>query len=244
MKRKRFFVVLILLFLSLTDASANRNGKNLGIDLVGGLPQLFGLELRYIGIEKFTFGASFGSAPLNGVLNSKINLQARAIQNSSPDPLTLLPAATYSLTGLTLFARYFPWIEGWFTQVGFSNWSFKGAVVGHLRNETTGGVANSAVTGSIDITQRIISFTVGRQWFISDFFFEFGFGAGYLIPLKYSISTGGAASTFQDVAPSNNQDDLEQAQNDLRNQADTELQKVRDQLKVIPLLFVSVGWTF
>lgn len=219
-------------------------GKTFGLSAVAGVPQFIGLELSYLNFSSFIFGMSFGSAPINGILNSRISLTPVPVQFSLPDTYNLYPTASYSMYSASVFVKFFPWKGGFFFDFTLSNVSFNTSVQGNLKDETTGGVFNSALSGSASLSQFILGLSAGYQVSIkSSVFLEFAVGAGYLLSPAYSISLGGTAAAAVGVVP-NGEQAFSSAKSQVQAMYDSAINTYRSALSVIPMSYLNLGITF
>ena len=187
---------------------------------------------------------SFGSAPINGLLNSHIKLTPVPVQFSLPDTYNLYPNASYSMYSASAFMKVFPWKGGVFFDLTLSNVTFNTNIQGNLKNETSGGTFNSAVSGTAYLNQFILGVTAGYHVSIAgSAFLEIAAGAGALLPPSYSITLGGTAASAVGVVP-NGEQAFSNAKSQVQATYDSAISTYRANLKFIPMSYLNLGITF
>ena len=234
---------LVLLPSTAFASDSGRVSKTLGVNLVGGAPELVGLQISYVGLNKLTFGAGFGTLPVSSFINKLAPLSSISMQMASGGPYNIYPSAQYSLNSLSLFARWFP-IGSFFTSLGYSHLLGGGNLTGNLTNESTGGTTYGALTGNATFNQPIVTLALGYEFFHSSgFFLNVGAGLGYLLRLNYSVTIGG---TIADLAPLDPTaaSSFEEAKANLKTQVDDAITKLEGTTRIIPSVFIGMGWAF
>jgi hypothetical protein len=225
-------------------ASERFPNKTFGLDAVAGFPQFAGLEVSYLGWTSWVPGLSFGSAPINGLLNSKINVDPVLIQPSAGSNFLLSPSAEYSLYSFSFSLKYFFEKSGFFLNFIYSNINFGAKIRGDLTNVDTGGVSRSAVTGNATLNQSILGLGAGYQVIIyQSLFAEFALGAGYLFPPHYSVSMGGTAVNVAALIP-NGEQSLEDAKKQVQTAFDSAVGSYQASVKILPFAFINLGFAF
>jgi hypothetical protein len=220
-------------------------GKTFGVDIVGGFPQLVGLELSYLGWTYINPTLSFGSGPINGLLGSLIPLSPMPVNLAVPDTYNLYPSANFGLSSFSFYLKcFFAEKSGFFVDLMLARASFSASVSGNLRNETTQNTLGGAVSGSASLSQLMVGLAVGYQINIaSTFFIEGAVGGGYLLAPTYGISFGGSAASFLAIAP-NGEQMLENAKAELQSSFDSAISTYISSVRYLPFAFLNVGFTF
>jgi hypothetical protein len=220
-------------------------GKTFGVDIVGGFPQLVGLELSYLGWTYINPTLSFGSAPINGLLSSFIPLSPMAVNLAVPDTYNLYPSSNFGLSSFSFYLKcFFSEKSGFFVDLIVARAAFSATVSGDLRNETTKNTLGGAISGSASLNQMMVGLAVGYQITIaSTFFIEGALGGGYLLAPNYSTSFGGSAANFLAIAP-NGEQMLNDAKAQLQSSFDSAVSTYISSVKYLPFAFLNVGFTF
>lgn len=234
-----------LLILSLpAGRSAAGQESRLALGAVGGLPQMIGGEIRYLGVRGFSFGLGFGSLPINGIMNSAVTLDPQQVDLVAGKVHMLTPEAKYSMFSTTLSARYYPWEGGLFAQLGFASWVFKTQFSGTLQNVTDDTDPVEAISGSASINQTMASLSVGYQIGSgSGFFADFGLGGSFHFRPGRSISIGGLATNAGLVGASE-EEALEAEVDDVEAQFNEAVDEFAAKVNFSPVLYFGVGWAF
>lgn len=244
----RVIVLIILTFLpsgALASGKEALAGKNFAVEAVAGVPQMFGLQLSFVGLPRLRAGFSFGSAPVDALLRSSIRMERQPLNlTGSTDVYYLLPSASYTLTSTTGFIRWIPWGEGWFAQINYASWAFRGNLSGALQNETQGTTVAGVGSGSINLIQPMLGLTLGYELALdSGLFFSFGLGVEYLLRTQATVSLGGSATAYLPLLPDADQA-FSDAQTNAQAQVDQAVRTLQQTVSVIPGLFFTVGYAF
>lgn len=215
------------------------------MELVGGLPHLVSLELAYWGLGPVVAGIGFGSLPVNAVLKKNIPMDSRAISGG----YTLLPDANYSFISISAFLRYFPFNEnkgsGTFFELNVARWKFNASVAGDLREDSSGNVVGNALNGAIDLSQPMASLFIGyRSMLTQNLFLNTAMGATYLFPTTHSTVVSGTLTSVLPLATQPQIDSFEQAKADINTQVDDGINDMEATTKIIPAVWLSIGWVF
>jgi hypothetical protein len=162
---------VLLLGLSTASASENaRDNRKVSLGLIAGMPDMIGVQVKAEGVPNFEFGGSIGSFSMDPILRSRVPLSGVPVNLGLPDSYEIVPTASFNLFDVSIFARYFPWSTGFFTQIGFDWWHFGTNFTGDLKDINTGISTSGVVTGTLDLKQPMLSPSVGYQFFLSDRF--------------------------------------------------------------------------
>ncbi len=242
--RVAFVILGFLLGPSSAAESAHFSGKSFGLSLTGGFPDFIGLDLAYLGWSPFVLGISFGSAPIQTILSSKIPLDPIPVDFSLPDQYSLIPNANFNLYSVSAYLKYFFSKSGFYIELLTANLTFGANVGGDLKNETSEVTSYSVVNGSARLNQVIIGMMGGfHAMVLSNLFIEGALGAGYLIFPVYSISIGGTISNVIGIVP-NGEQTFNDAKLQIQTSFDSAMTAYRSSIKVLPLAFVNIGITF
>jgi hypothetical protein len=170
-------LLTLLLFLAFVPARAaeaaglgsygDKSRHPAGVAFTAGVPQLLALDVRVTALSHFEFGAGYGAFPVNALANSIYQFQPTAVDLGTSDRYNLYPTGSYGLSGIFAFARFFPSSDGgFFVHLGIHSVNFSANINGSLKNETTGGVTNGALSGSIGINQPLVMVGPGWQFLI------------------------------------------------------------------------------
>lgn len=214
--------------------------KTLALDVIAGTPQFLGLEISYLGWSTIVPGFGFGSAPINGLLNSMIRLSSVPVSFSLPDTYNLYPTATYGLYSYSGFIKIFPGKSGFFSDILLNYATFTANVSANLKNETTGGTSSNAVTGTANLNQLTLGLTVGYQFRVSNFFFSLAGGGGWLFTPAYAVSLGGTAASVIGVIP-NGEQAFSSAKSQIQTSFDSAVASYRATIKFMPIFYINVG---
>ncbi len=221
-----------------------RPNRTAGVNFVGGLPELLGVQFTYQGFRSVVFGMGFGALPINALVNRAVKLSSMPLTMTSGGPYEIVPSASYSLSQYSFFAKVFPWNGNFFVQTGYASLNASGSLVGDLRNESTGGSTAGAMTGTVRFTQPVVQFAVGWDFlFSSGIFFNAGVGASYLMVPSSTVAVGGAITNFIPLDPAAEQS-FEEAKASIRSQVETGVQSIRGVTRFFPSVFIGVGWAF
>lgn len=225
-------------------AKADTTGKLIGVGAVGGVPQLLGAELSFLGWGWIQPGITFGSVPVNSLLNSAIPLSPIPINISIPGLFNLYPSASYSLFGYGGFAKLRLTSWGLIANLLVSKVTFTGSATASLKNELTSGVVSGVVSGSFALEQWMVGPTFGIQASLGNALsFELALGGGYLLPPSYSLSLGGSAPAALSVLPGGTTA-FDDAKSSLRDTFDSAVRSYRALTSFVPFAYVSLGYSF
>ena len=225
-------------------AQDSLSGKTFGMGVTGGFPQFIGLDLSYIGWPSLVPGISFGSAPIQQLLSSKIPLNPIPISFSLPDTYNLIPSADFSLYSVSAYVKYFFPNSGFYLELLIASLSASANVGGDLKNETTQLLSYSVISGSAKLNQSILGVATGfRVLIFSKLFMEGALGGGYLLPPTYSISIGGTISNIVGIIP-NGEQDFNNAKAQVQSSFDTAMATYRASVKILPFAFINIGFIF
>ncbi len=209
-----------------------------------GLPNLLAFDLRYVGFEEVEFGLSFGSLPLDSILEGKIPLDPQDVDLQQPDPYRVYPAASFALTGYTPYLRYYPWKSKFFFQLGYSIWRFRANLRGDLRNETSRVTSYGVVSGTLSIEQPVITPGIGWRWkILNSFQLDVGLGVSVLQKTQAAVNIGGSLNNILTVLPAA-QVEFDNAVTEIQNQLDSGVGSFRDSIPVLPSVFLGLGFAF
>jgi len=238
------FAFMIMDGVSQAKAEDRYPEKSFGVDVAGGFPQFIGLEFTYLKWSNIVPGIGFGSAPINGILNSAVHLPTVPVNFSLPDTYNLYPNANYSLYSTLIFVKYFFSNSGFFLDALLSSFTFNANIQGNLKDENTGITTSGAINGSATLTQLMVGLTVGYQFLIqSSFFIEFAAGGGYLLPPIYSTSISGTAASIVGVIP-NGEQDFNNAKSQVQSAFNSAVNSYSSLTKFVPFAFIDLGFTF
>lgn len=251
MRRVNFLAcaaTVAILLVATQEATASfgsrRDSHTLGLSMSAGLPQLVSGELRISSVPHFDFAAGAGGLPINSFLNSVYAFTPVPIDLQAGETFNLYPSATYSLSSLYAFARWYPGGDGFFFQFSASSVVFTGRLSGSLRNETLGTSTANALSGTITVSQPSVVLGPGYQFLIGDHFhLDLGAGLGMLLPATSSTSLGGSISSFValNAAASAN---YESAKTNLANSVNAAMASYQAAVKFYPSLFLTLGYLF
>ena len=238
---RKFLGIGSLLFFCL-NAVASEQSMSVGGSV--GLPNLLAFDLRYVGFEEVEFGLSFGSLPLDSLLEGKIPLDAQDVDLQQPDPYKVYPSAGFALTGYTPYLRYYPWKSKFFFQLGYSIWRFRANLRGDLRNETSGVTSYGVVSGTLSIDQPVVTPGIGWRWkILNSFQLDVGVGVSVLQETQAAVNIGGSLNNILTVLPAA-QVEFDNAVTEIQNQLDSGVGSFRNSIPVLPSVFLGLGFAF
>lgn len=239
-------ILVMFLLLGSARAFANENlpDKVFGVDMTAGFPQLLGLEVSYLAWSSFVPSLSFGSLPVNNLLNSYLKLKPVPVNFSLPDTYYLDPKASFSLSSFTFQLKYFLPKSGFFGDFILSSINFGANVNADLRNQTSGATFSNLATGSASLTQWILGAAFGYQVVIgSRFYIEAALGLGYLPSPSYSLSISGTAANAVGLIP-NGQQAFDDAKAQVKSSFDSAVATYHSSIKFLPFTFLNMGFAF
>jgi hypothetical protein len=216
-----------------------------GIALTAGVPQLLALDARVTALAHFEFGIGYGAFPINSLANSIYQYQPTPVDLGTSDRFNLYPSGTYALSGVFAFARFFPSNNGGFF-VHESNHSvnFSADISGSIKNETTGGVTNGALTGGVDINQPLLMVGPGWQFLIGDHFnLDISLAALIFLPATSNTQIGGSLAGFA-ALNSGAQTSYDQARTSITQSVNEAMAKYQESVKILPTAYLSIGYLF
>jgi hypothetical protein len=226
----------------------SESSKILGIEVAAGAPQVLSVQLVYWGLGTVAVGIGFGSAPVNSLIQPSVPTTTIALSLGLPDSYSLIPSSSFSLTTTSAFLRYKPTGatgSGFISELNFARWGFGAAVNGTLLNQTTGDRTSGVATGSLDLSQPVLSAMVGYQVALADSLTVlFSGGVGYLFPTAYTTTISGSITTALPLAGAAAQADFESAKSNLNQQIRTGIDTVRSRVRWIPALSITLGYVF
>ncbi|MEK7691284.1 MAG: hypothetical protein AAB425_09705 [Bdellovibrionota bacterium] len=228
-----------------TNPAWAKPDRNIGFAAVAGVPRLLGVDLSYVGAADWiSFGASFGSLPVDRLINSKVPLPALDMGTLGTEAFELVPQATYRFFGTTGYLRLFPGWGGFFTELAFSYWTFSGTVSLNLHNKTQDTSVAGVASGTLKIYMPALAPAFGYEFKIGPgFFVDVGLGVMILLKPSYSISMGGRAADFLPIV-SEAESAYEDAKSTLDQEISSALSELQATLPVLPGLFLTVGYAF
>lgn len=224
-------------------ASVQASDRLIGIGAVGGLPQLLGVDLRYLGSSVLEFGVGFGSVPLNKWVKPYVTLENIPLDLGLDDEYQLEPDASYRLTGFTPFVRLYPFGGAFYVQASYSVWKFSTSITGSLRNLDTDELTAGVVTGNLTIRQTVTTPAIGWRTWISSLYLDFGLGLGILRQTEPSVSIGGSLSSIAS-ASEEGREAFEQAQEDISQAVQDGVNTFREKVSFVPALYLGLGLAF
>ena len=247
MKSTSLYIIIVLLVNMVLHSEANAavsKEKTIGINGIAGFPQMLGLEFRYLGLNPIHFGVSFGSLPINSILNSQITLEPIPLDLSLGDTYYMYPFTSYQALSTSVFTRYCFGEGGFFFQLMYTSWSFSASVSGSLQNETLGTSFGGAISGSASLNQAMVTPSFGYQFYIfDDLFMEFALGASILTKPTRSISLGGTAIAALMLLPGG-EEEFEKAKTQIETQYNDAIDTLDRTLKILPAISIGLGWSF
>jgi len=226
-------------------AGRGRGGKDAQVAVVGGLPNLLGLQMGFIGLKKWTFGAEFGMYPgVDSYINDHYKLNPIPIGVISKNPYYLVPTAEYNLMNMGGFIRFFPFSQVLFLHAGFGALRLGGNISADFRDELTGFTMNDVVSADLTVWVPHTSLLIGLEaQFGFGLFLNVAIGGMYLIQAKHTLDIGGLAG-MAIMADPDSDDGLTGAKKDLDKKITKELENFYNQYKISPAAFFSIGFAF
>lgn len=227
-----------------TYAQAEKKERIAGVDVVFGLPQMLGVGVAYMGNPNFEAGLSFGSIPVNRLLNNSAQLAKQPLNLGTPDSYSLIPSASFSTTSLSPFVRYFPFAGDLYLQAMYSLVRVGASVNGDLSNDTQGTITPGVVNGTLNLSQSMVTASVGYRPFITDVLFaHFNLGVTIVAASGYELGVGGTLSDLVNATPQGKQE-FENAKADLKDKVDSALRQYREKVKFLPSFTIALGFAF
>ncbi len=247
MKFISVILAIVFVFGTVSPVFADDDPKNdhvFGIGATVGFPQLISGEIVVTALPNFEFGGGFGSFPINGIAQSLYAFSPVPIDLQTGNTFQLNPSATYSISGLYGFARWFPWETGFFLQFGMATLAFSAQLNGTLVNTTLNTSVSGALAGSISLNQPMLEIGPGYQVRIGDHFhLDMGLGIMYLFGASSSVTIGGSLANFASLN-STAQSNYTAAQQSVVNAVNQAMTIYQQNLKLLPSLYLTVGYLF
>jgi len=238
------FLAIAVCFSSVMSLDARADGKqghDFGVGIVTGVPELLGVELKWMPWDILETSAGLGSAPINGFLQSQVTLSPIPVDLQTGDTFNLYPSATYSLSTVALGIKLMPWTEGLFIKAGYQAIQFATNYTANLKNETTGGVSNGVISGTLSLSQPVVTPMLGYQFTISPrLYIDLSLGASIMLPANSTLTTGGSLASIMTLSPGGTQN-FENAKADLQTQVDNAIRAYQSQLRVFPSMLIGFG---
>lgn len=224
------------------DDFNSKDGHTLGLGATVGLPQLLSAEVRIVSVKNFEFGVGLGAFPANQLAQSLYSFSPIPINLQTGDTYNIYPSATYSLSGIYAFARWFPWGRGWYMSMSLHSLSLSASISGTLKDETLGTSVTGALDASVGITQPMVDIGPGYQFLIGEHFHvDLGLGLLFLLPASSSVSIGGSLSSFV-VLNSTAQTNYDNAKSSLVNAVNQAMSNYDNSLKFLPSFYLTLGY--
>lgn len=223
-------------------------GAVIGIDAVGGLPQMIGGEIRAFPSErKWHVGVGYGFFPIDGMLQRAIKLPSRDLG----DGFKLTSHAEYSLTSFSTFIRHYPGARsapgGFFLQFNYAYWN--GSADAGIDLSHSSGLSilslRNAVSGTISVTQHVLTLMAGHQFFLSkSLFIDVAGGIAYLLPVETSVEFNTQNSLLLSIVSAVAGANLADAKKRLTEDVDSKVKDFWGKYFIAPQLFIAIGFQF
>lgn len=224
-------------------ASSEKRG-DLALAVIGGAPELVGLQISVPVASWLLLGAGFGSLPINSYLQQAVPVSSVPVPISYGGPYSLYPAAQFSLTSFSVFIRAYPLGRGLFFQLGETTLTASASVNGNLKNESSGGTAYGVLSGSATLSQPVADLHIGYELSITrGLFVQAALGVCRLLKTNYTINLGGTVAALVPLDPNADQA-FSSAKDLIQTQIDGGMQKYRDAIQFLPEIFLGIGWAF
>lgn len=221
--------------------SSFAQARQIGLGAVGGLPNMIGADVRYMGSSNFEFGLSMGSLPLDTLLKNKIPLAPISVDLDQPDSYSILPSLGFQMTAFSPYLRLYPWSKSFYLQAAYSLWRFRANIAGDLRNDTTQAISNSVVTGYLDIAQTVVTPQIGWRYFVGEaLYFDFGVGCSILRKVTPQSYIGSSLEGVLSLSPEG-QAALETAREQVGTQVDSGVATYRARIRFLPSILLTLG---
>ncbi|MBF0297926.1 MAG: hypothetical protein HQK51_04360 [Oligoflexia bacterium] len=220
------------------------NNKILDINAVGGLPQLLGGEVAFVGVPYLVFGVGYGYYPINSYLQKHITIKNIALGTD----FEIIPSQEYTLNTYSGFIRLFPFNSnnsGFFIQLGYAPWKLNAKLQGDLYSKKLKKkLFDDIITGRGELEEKIFAFTIGHQLLFSNGIFIIGgVGISKLERPDYTLEIQGNYLTYMLMIPSL-KTEYENAKAEVQGQVDKKIDEFYIKYKYIPSAFLGIGFRF
>ncbi|MGZ3710000.1 MAG: hypothetical protein ACXVBC_13855, partial [Bdellovibrionota bacterium] len=208
------------------------------------IPDLTGVEFRFVRLGIFEFSGSFGIFPINSFVQNAVKLGPTPVDLSTGHAYNLYPSSIYYMNTLGAAIRCFPFSHGLFFKAQFTSVNLGASISGSLKDETTATDLGNVITGSLGINQLMVGLSVGYQWvWFQRMLFELSLGADYLVPATSSVSATGDVAKIAAFAPGGGTA-FNGAVTQVQNGVASAVGAYSSLLKVLPTAMIAIGVVF
>jgi len=238
MRKVRYLALCLALLAADAGALPERVGS---IDLMSGLPQLMALEAQVVLWKHWQVGFGYGYIPgLGQALGAGIKLNSQKITIPGGSIYNLVPTASYNLSTLSPFIRFFPRDDNFYIQITYAFIRATADVTADLQPVSTTVPVTGTVNGSITVLQAVPTLSVGNLWMSKAFFFNLSLGASFFFTTSASVSLAGVIPDASGSSASN-QAALNAAESQMQNSIVQSVQTAKNQVFLIPSINLAVG---
>ena len=208
--------------------------RNVALDIDFGTPNILHVGGQVLVWPRVQFG--FGYGMLFAIPAVPITLPSQDIELDTGITVKLTPKLKFKFSNIVPFIRYFPHLNNFYIQFSYPLLTITGTVSGSLSHPLLGELSDTALTGTLVLTQPLPTLSVG-YFFGDDFlFFNLAIGASvFFNPLVSATVT----SAFPTGAGSN-----DAALSEMTSQLQTQLGEVTAQMRQLLPFVPSVTLSF
>ncbi len=238
MRKVRYLAVLLATFAGTAWALPERVGS---IDIMMGPPQIVALEAQVVLWKHWQVGFGYGIIPGVGpALSNIINIPSEQYTIPGGSIYKLVPSATYGLSSLSPFIRFFPRDDNFYIQLTYGFLRATADVTATLSPVSTTLPISGSLSGNITVLQSVPTIAVGNLWMSKAFFFNLSLGASFFFTTTASVTLSGFVPDASS-STSSNQAAINTVTTQLQNSIVQSVNSVKSQLFLIPSINFAMG---
>lgn len=248
---KQIFCVVILIIGFINPALAEKGNVQLSGSV--GIPDLATIQVNISRFKWFHFGFGTGTQPVQTLMSQLTSFEASDFKKDINSVYEVYPEITIGLRSFQTFVRVYLWSDSVYLQTKHTSWLL--TTTGNImaRNKESNIVAN---VGNINISmiQPMLGANFGYQHiFNSGFLIDVGLGAMHMFRPTIQYYVGGLAGSAlsASVLDPSIHETISNAQAEIDNEIDEAVNQIRQQLNwfknglyLIPMFYLTLGWSF
>jgi hypothetical protein len=241
---KIVFPIILIIFFIIKSLYAGplSESKTLGVSAGVGVPEFIYGEVSLLKIKSVIIGFNYGMLPINYITNKVLDIETLTAPIAITESINISPRPNSSLRTYSFFIKYMPWEDSsFYIGAQMQGLRINGSVSGSVSNAITGRYITS-VSANIDFKMPMAGIIIGYNFFLFDsVFMDMGLGVSYILEAKKTLTLGGISLAAYDDAI---YQQILDEQTNISNEIDAKLQEFVNKLKVIPVMFFSLGYAF